>query len=127
MDDQEVSGWIALLFAVVVVVGIIIILRRSDQTSLSPSQERMVALLASLAATATAHRDICRLLVAEGTHHECPLCHASEHVQAQIAGHRSGWMHMIRMAQHPSWLDWDVPISRIVIDQFRKGTGRKTP
>lgn len=125
MDVREVAGWLFLLLVVAIISMMAVYIRRVKRRR--PEQDQMVMLLASLSATATTHREICRLLISEGKHHECGLCHAPDNVQQWVAAHQMGWLHMVAMAQHPSWLDWDVSISRIVIEQFRQGTGREQP
>lgn len=75
-------------------------------------------LLASLAAVAMVHREVCRALMEEGRHTECPLCHVDTDLWKRVTSGKRGWMHVVRLAQHRSWLDWDVPVARIVMDQF---------
>lgn len=83
------------------------------------SQKRMIDTLAALATVATAHREVCRALVEEGRHAQCPICHVDTALWEQVRAGRLGWMHMVRIASHRSWLDWDVTIGQIVTEQFR--------
>jgi hypothetical protein len=80
---------------------------------------RMIDTMAALATVAAAHREVCRALVEDGRHFECPLCHVDTELWERVRAGRLGWMHLVRIAEHQSWLDWDVSVAEIVADTFR--------
>lgn len=87
----------------------------------------MITLLASLSTLASAHREVCWQLISESKHRECPLCHVDKDLWDRVGGGRNGWMHMVAIAAHRSWLDPEVPVTKIVRDQFMQVMGKGSP
>lgn len=122
--NTDLIGWI---FLAVILVWVLVVMpwliRRHSQVQ----TQRLHFMLAAVATVADAHRQSCRALIGLGKHAQCPVCHIDQQLWEEVVtpGHRS--IHIVELAKHPSWLDPDVEIARIVADKYRETEGGKHP